>query len=359
MRRKRKEAAKFKFRRAATLVASLEDGKIVLHNFLTRDRFACPAEYLEFLAKLDEWTKPEELFRCFPDMDPMHLAGQIPKLVEAKVLLVKGTPEAELDETYRREWLWGEVAGFFHFSVRDTRFVTGKPARAIMRKLKARRASPRLFQPNTSGRVVKLPKADVGAEPLALMRRRRSRRQFDGEPISTQALADCLFAGNGIVEFRHHQGFGRLPITMTPSGGARNPFELYVYAQRVEGLKPGFYHYGALKHDLGLVHAGSVDIPEMLGTQRWTAKSAAIVFLVAHFPRTMWKYHLPMAYRVVAMEAGFIGQNIALAATHHKLSAVPSGALKDTLIENYLDLPAVESAVLLSLTIGRPNDQGD
>ncbi len=45
-----------KFRRPATLVATFEDGQIVLHNFLTRDRFACSAEYLEFLAKLDEWT---------------------------------------------------------------------------------------------------------------------------------------------------------------------------------------------------------------------------------------------------------------------------------------------------------------
>ncbi len=59
--------------------------------------------------------------------------------------------------------------------------------------------------------------------------------------------------------------FGKLPLAMTPSGGARNPFELYVYAARVDGLKPGFYHYGALAHDLGLVRAGKVDVPEMLG----------------------------------------------------------------------------------------------
>ena len=148
--------------------------------------------------------------------------------------------------------------------------------------------------------------------------------------------------------------FRSLPLAMTPSGGARNPFELYVYAQDVEGLKPGFYHYDALRRNLGLVKAGRVQVPPMLGTQKWPAKAAAIVFLVAHFPRSSWKYHMPIAYRVVVMEAGFIGQNIALAATHHGLSAIPSGALDDVLIEKYLDIPALDSAALLTLNIGRP-----
>jgi SagB-type dehydrogenase family enzyme len=92
----------------------------------------------------------------------------------------------------------------------------------------------------------------------------------------------------------------------------------------------------------------------MLGGQKWPEDASAIVFLVAHFPRTMWKYHLPMAYRIVMMEAGFICQNMALAATHHGLSAVPSGALKETVIEGYIGNTAIESAVVFSLSIGRP-----
>ena len=120
---------------------------------------------------------------------------------------------------------------------------------------------------------------------------------------------------------------------VTPSGGARNPFELYVYARNVTGLEPGFYHYAALDHDLGLVRAGQVEIAALLGGQSWPGRAAAVVFLVAHFPRSMWKYHLAPAYRVVVIEAGFISQNIALAATEHGLSAVPSGALTQPMIE--------------------------
>jgi SagB-type dehydrogenase family enzyme len=349
-----------KFRRAASLAATFDHGHIVLHNFLSRERFSCPAKYLEIMAALDEWHSAEELFDCFPEIDRKTLATQLSDMVRARALLIKGSPDAVRDEQYRREWQWGEAAGFFHFSTRQTSFITGAPARQLIRKRKAWKRSPPLYQGNRGFKhVVPLPYTDITEEPFALMRRRRSRRQFSQVPIPLEALADCLFSGNGIVEVIEDKDFGKLPLSMTPSGGARNPFELYVYAQNVSGLKSGVYHYGAAKRDLGLVRAGRLDVPAMLGTQKWPAKAGAIIFLVAHFPRTMWKYHMPMTYRVVMMEAGFIGQNIALAATYHGLSAIPSGALNEDLIEGYLGTPAVESAVVLSMSLGKPQDQDD
>lgn len=347
-----------KFRRAASLVATFERHRVVLQNFLTRERFACSGECLEFLAKLDDWCPAAKLFDLLPDVDRASIAAQIPELVGAGVLVVFGTPQAQRDEHYRREWLWGTNAGFFHFSIRDTRFIVGSDARAFMRKRKTWRKSPALIQPNKAiGGAERLPRTDLIAEPFAVMSKRRSRRDFVRSSITRQVLADCLFAGNGVVGFADYKDFGRLPLAMTPSGGARNPFELYIYAAKVEGLEIGFYHYDAVQRSLARVKAGKADVKKMLGGQRWPTKAAAIVFMVAHFPRSMWKYHMPMAYRVVAMEAGFIGQNIALAATHHGLSAVPSGALNDSLIEGHLGIPAVESAVLLTMSIGRPKAQ--
>lgn len=344
-----------KLRRAAGLIATLEDGHIVLQNYLERTRLTCSAECLEFLAALDAWHTAEKLFTFFPDTDRMSLAQQFSELVTAKVLVVKGTAEAALDEKYRKSWEWGGSAGFFHFSIRETRFITGKSARAFVRTRRAWKKSPVLTQSNRGAlQVIKLPKTDLTIDPFRLMRLRRSRRRFTNDVISMNVLADCLFSGNGVVEFYEDADFGRLPISMTPSGGARNPFELYAYTQRVQGLKPGFYHYDAVRHDLGLLHAGEADIRAMLGGQRWPAKAAAVIFLVAHFPRTMWKYHMPIAYRVIMMEAGFIGQNIALAATHYGLSAIPSGALNEPRIESQLGTPLIESAVVLSLSLGKP-----
>lgn len=345
------------FRRASTLAVTFENGDIVIHNFFMKERFSCSAECLAFLSGMDDWKSPEELFSAFPDLDRESLAEQITQLVELNAVIVAGTPEADKDEKYRQEWQWGIVAGYFHFAIRNTQFLVGEPARELIKKRKAWRKSPELYQVNTGADdLVILPPTDLSQEPFALMRRRRSRRDFLDVPVSKQAIADCLYCGNGIVDFYEDEDYGRLPITMTPSGGARNPFELYIYARNVEGLQPGFYHYDALNHNLQSTHIGRVDVPPMLGGQNWPAQAAAIVFFVAHFPRSMWKYHLAMAYRVVMMEAGFIAQNIALTATHYGLSAIPSGAIDETLIEGYLGNPAVESGVVLTISIGKPGE---
>lgn len=341
-----------RFRRAATLTVGFEDGEVVILNFLTQQRFSCSLACLEFLAKLDDWHRDKDLFRYFPNVEPAGLGEEIAGLVSVNALVVEGTPQAEQDDIYRREWMWGPTAGLFHFGVRNTRFIVGTKARNYMRKRKAWKPSPPLHQSNRGKQITRLPRTDVTQEPFRLMHQRRSYRDFKPKPLELHMLADCLFAGNGIVEFKENDVYGRLPFGMTPSGGARNPYELYVYARNVSGLKPGFYHYSALNHDLGLVRAGKVKEPEMLGGQKWSAKAAAIVFLVAHFPRTMWKYHMPMAYKIVMIEAGFICQNIALTATHHGLSAVPSGAIKESVIESYLGTPPLEAAAVFTISLG-------
>ncbi|MGE5625786.1 MAG: SagB/ThcOx family dehydrogenase [Bacillota bacterium] len=347
-----------RFRRAAALVVTIQGGHTVIHNFLTQDHFSCSPECLHFLADLDDWQDAQRVFKHFQGHDPDGVADQVAELVALNALVVEGTPQAVNDEIYRREWLWGTTAGLFHFSVRNTRFIVGAPARRFMRRRKTWKPSPPLHRTNRGAReVVKLSRTDTSQQPFALMRKRRSLRDFDDRAIRLQALADCLFAGKGIVGFVEDEDYGRLPLSMTPSGGARNPYELYVYARKVTGLKTGFHHYSAFDHDLGLVRTGAVDVKEMLGGQTWPSKASAIVFLVAYFPRSMWKYHLPMAYRIVMMEAGFICQNIALAATHCGLSAVPSGALNESVIETYLGIPPVESAVVFSVSLGRSRSQ--
>ena len=146
---------------------------------------------------------------------------------------------------------------------------------------------------------------------------------------------------------------------MTPSGGARNPFVAYVYAPRVIALVPGFYHYSAMEHSLGLVSEKTLEHPSMLvGDQPWVDDMSAIVFLCANFERTMWKYQDNNAYRVVLIEAGHIGQNIMLAATENGLTACPSAALAHSKISSLLKLENDLQSPIYALMIGAPSRQG-
>ena len=93
---------------------------------------------------------------------------------------------------------------------------------------------------------------------------------------------------------------------------------------------------------------------ELLGGQEWFDDAAAVIFLVACFERTAWKYTHPTGYRVVLMEAGHIGQNLLLAAADAGLAAAPTAAIHDGVVEGLLGLePPLRSAVY-AVALGPP-----
>jgi SagB-type dehydrogenase family enzyme len=81
----------------------------------------------------------------------------------------------------------------------------------------------------------------------------------------------------------------------------------------------------------------------------------AIVFLMAYLERSMWKYQDPNAYRVMLIEAGHIGQNIMLAATHHKLTACPSAALSHEKIKQAFGIDGLTRTPVYALGLGAPD----
>ena len=199
-----------------------------------------------------------------------------------------------------------------------------------------------------------LPDPRVGDDLIELMARRRTVRSAASPSIKLKQLSDCLFAGMGITGATRNV-VGALPLGMTPSGGARNPYEAYVYARNVEGLAPGFYHYSAYDHDLALVATNRLPKPsELLGGQDWADEMPCVILLCASLERTMWKYDDPNAYRVVLIEAGHIGQNIMLAATSNGLSACPTAALNHATIRECVSLKRLTDAPIYALTLAVP-----
>lgn len=344
-----------RIRRAATLVCTFEDEKPVVHNFLTRQIFECGSKALEILALLDDWTEMDVALRRLPG--PVEDAtASLRKLLEKELVLTEGSPAATRDEKYRNHWRWGAIAGFYHFGLRDSKFVDGE---ATLERLRARggwKTSPPLMTTNEGlSENVALPAFDLEDPFCQALYRRRSLRKYTGKAIPLAALADCLFAGNGLKEYLDAGEFGRLPLTMTPSGGARNPFELYVYARAVDGLRPGFHHYSAPEHSLGFLHDRELPAPAtLLGDQQWTDTAAAVIFLCPTFERSAWKYRQALAYRVVLMEVGAITQNVQLAAVHCGIAAAPTGALAESEIEILLGLEEIEQAALFAIVLGDP-----
>lgn len=340
-----------RLRAARTLVFSFEGESLLGFNFLTKQEFECDADLLRFLAARSEWVAEDDLAG-----EDEGLSAEVARsLVEAGALVYEESEAAAREATYASSWKWGLPTALMHFCLDGASFVPlEESGRRQMEKQKTEK-SPDLWQTNQHlGDVQKLPMPDLEDGQLALMAQRRTVRGAGGL-VALGELADCLFAGLGITG-ETENCVGPLPLSMTPSGGARNPFEAYVFCRAVSGLAPGIYHYSAAEHSLGRVGTqGCPELETLIGGQDWVRGMPALVMLVGKMERPMWKYEDGNAYRVMLIEAGHIGQNVMLAATGHGLTACPTGAISHEAVRRSLDLCPVMDAPLYALALGRRN----
>jgi len=339
-------------RRSAALVVSFEGDGAAGFQFLARTRATLSPRALELLASLDGWRAPAELV---VGEARAAIAEELVGLLDLGFIVVEGGATGELDERFRREWGWGAEAAAFHFGLKDPDYRPPPEVFQWMTHRVATAPAVPLWTGNDGLPITTLPSPDLGHGTIGLMARRRSSRAFDRDrPVPLDALSDVLFSGFAILAFAESgvAGDAPLPLTTTPSGGARNPFEAYVVVRAVEGLEPGVYHYAGVDGTLGRLAAGAPPIAPLLGNQAWSADAGAVVLLVASFARCAWKYPHPGALRVVFMEAGHIAQNLLLAATAHGLAATPTCALADGPIEELLGLDRVKQAALHAVALG-------
>lgn len=344
-----------RIRRAASLLVTLASEKYKVQNFVTRQAFACRRGCLDLLANLEDWTDVALLAARFPGEPVDRLARDLGRLAELGAIVVEGSEYADFDEAYRTKWEWGEVAGLFHFGIKDVRYAIEEEMPGWIADRAAQRPSPALYQTNETCAYTKpLPSPQLAAGVFRTMRARRSRREFSKAAISLEALTRIVHSGLGITSFSEGL-FGTLPLKMTPSGGARNPYEGFVLVLNVADLQPAIYHYSALDNSLGLVREGALPPPSsFLGNLEWINNAAAVILLVANFPRTAWKYPNPVAYRVVLLEAGHIAQNMLLAATDLDVAATPIAAIADSIAESALELDPIRQGVVHAVVLGQP-----
>jgi SagB-type dehydrogenase family enzyme len=342
--------------RCRALSIEIEGGVLVARNHRTRSH--ATLDYVD-LAVLRATAEPIDAEALFEELESARetVARAILRLLDASLLLVDGSEAARQDAHFASVWPWGVAAAAFHFGIKDPEYQ--KPA-MVSRWMEERiQSTPQvpIVRRHDPERARSCGEPNLGDPLLRRLRERRSSRAFDpkGE-LSLTALGDCLFAGLGIVGWFDSGATGEapLPLGMTPSGGARNPYEAYVRVARVSSLAPGIHHYSGVDHSFQLESEAKPSIAELLGGQDWFDAAAAVIFLVAHLDRTAWKYPHPGALRVVLLEAGHIAQNVLVVASARGLAAAPTCALSDTKIEAALGLDPALQAAVYAIALGLP-----
>jgi SagB-type dehydrogenase family enzyme len=175
---------------------------------------------------------------------------------------------------------------------------------------------------------------------------------FSGAPIALVQLARLLHCANGVTG-AYGEGEAAIALRAAPSAGALYAGELYVAAERVEGLAPGLYYYAVAPHALLRLREGAFEaaIARALERPRALAGAAACVLLTNVFARYTWRY-ANRGYRYALIDSGHIGENLRLAALSAGLGEALALRFHDDALAELLGIDGREEAVCALHALG-------
>jgi len=220
----------------------------------------------------------------------------------------------------------------------------------------SKEVAPPPFNKTMNGAPIVLP-AYEGTLPhsdyATLLDTRRSLRSYADKPMTQEELSFMLWSAQGIQYTRAQSSF-----RPTPSGGARHPFETYIWVRAVEGLKAGLYHYtpqvniGDKKCTITFVDPmHDCDLTAMLAGQKWAEKAPIILFYTCVPYRAEWRY-VEMAHRVMLIDLGHLGQNVMLSAAALGMGSCCMAAYNQTLCDEALSVDGINEYTVYAVTVG-------
>jgi SagB-type dehydrogenase family enzyme len=193
----------------------------------------------------------------------------------------------------------------------------------------------------------RIPSCDL-AETIA---RRQSHRRFRPEPFTLEEVAFLLWAVQGVrLRFQN-----AAVLRTVPSAGCRHPFETYLAVFNVTGLVSGLYRYLPLENTL----VREREIPDLATHlvagahgQRF-AGEAAVTFIWTALPaRTEWRYG-EASYKVIAIDAGHVCQNLYLACEAVGAGTCAIAAYNQDRMDQLLGVDGNEEFVVYLAPVGK------
>ncbi|MBL0224872.1 MAG: SagB/ThcOx family dehydrogenase [Geobacteraceae bacterium] len=180
---------------------------------------------------------------------------------------------------------------------------------------------------------------------------RESHRRFLPSPLSLQELSLLLWATQGVRAVVHEAAV----LRTVPSAGCRHPFETYFAAFRVEGLAPAIYRYLPLDHALILEkdpEGLAVSLAVAAHGQRFVAEAAGCFIWTAIPRRTEWRY-AEASYKVIALDAGHVCQNLYLACEAIGAGTCAIAAYRQDLMDELLGVDGDEEFTIYIAPVGK------
>lgn len=346
-----------RLRRARTLQVYWSGAEPTFENFATHSIVSASPVAFRILCFFNEWRHAEDVAEELSEFSPRSVQTAVRQLVASNLLLEENSPAAKRDEKLAKEWAHWLPHGSFHFSTRNITYITPEAGRRAAKGFLRHSAQPSFFKSIAGAKRVPLtPPNPPGGEFLHALLGRRTHREFSPQPISRDAISTLLYYTFGVTGYLKAPVYGMLPLTTSPSGGARHPIEAYLVALRVDGLPRGIYHYNTRRHELELVRNGATSkrVLKYAEGQAHVANAAAVLLMTAVFPRTMWKYRSARAYRVVLLDAGHVCQTFCLVASWLGLAPFCTAVFSEKRIERDLRVDGISESAMYVAGVGMP-----
>lgn len=349
------------YRAAQTLLFfQTPHGGLVAFNYLQNKRFSCSPDVVGFLTRLNTWCCEEQLLGVNNEGASRYAKDQLQAFKSAGGLVEKGSQQAEFEDQHLKSWGWGPATAAYHASLRNRPVVSVEEATEAQKAKLSSEPQPAPYFETSVPTSIDMDVSPLTAQTVHLfdvLQDRHSDRDAGGSPVLRDELGLLLSAGCSIRSLSKNPAGATIVHKSAPSGGGKNPYDVYVMVRRVTGLTEGIYRYAPATKRLQYVGACEVEFSELLNGQDWPNNMDCLVVLVANFERVMWKYNDANAYRVVLIEAGHIVQNMMLTGTTLNLAMCPSAALNTSLFAQTLALDdELMSPAIYALGVGRKSD---
>lgn len=183
--------------------------------------------------------------------------------------------------------------------------------------------------------ILPAPQTDGGRPLMQALKERKSTREFSGEKLPAQVLANLLWAGFGVNR----------PDGRRTAPSAMNWQEIEIYVVTVDGA----YVYDASKNRLEPV--AKEDLRNLAGTQPFVATAPVNLVYVADLTKVGGDADGKELY--TGADTGFIAQNVYLYCASEGLATVVRASVDREALGKALKLKATQK-IVLAQTVGYP-----
>lgn len=337
-----------------------DQNTFVLDDYLNHVKKGINEEFIPFLVFLKKWRTKNEIENFIIDKE---LPDQI-----FESLLYEDLISIDNEYIDKKFESWGKSTEFFYFATRQhannsfENIIDSTNKLAITNETK-----PDIYLSYKEKEIIKLPLPTLETKIknqtlIDNLLKRETIRSFKNEvPVSKDDFSNIIYLTHGEVASTIDYDGSKIMFKTSPSGGARNSIETFIVINNVEGIKQGLYHYNVENHALELLKSGDFrkKTITLFGNQEFIGDTAFLSIYASKLDRIYWKYRTFKGLKVLYGDVGHISQSFYLLANHFNYGAFFTGAMREELVEKFLDLNKYDFMILGCNGLGVPLDNNN